>query len=90
MLDYTPCEEITRKAVTINPAKICQPIGAGLCSPWCPQLHAAQPRFTGLPLIPAYVPEQATEKTPLQRPAVSLKEPPSSEEQQTLKKHSKT
>ena len=28
MLDYTPCEEITREAVTINPAKICQPIGA--------------------------------------------------------------
>ena len=28
MLDYTPCEEVTREAVTINPAKICQPIGA--------------------------------------------------------------
>ncbi len=28
MLDHTPCEEIPREAVTINPAKICQPIGA--------------------------------------------------------------
>ena len=28
MLDYTSCEEVTREAVTINPAKICQPIGA--------------------------------------------------------------
>jgi nitrogenase molybdenum-iron protein beta chain len=28
MLDYTPCEEVEREAITINPAKICQPIGA--------------------------------------------------------------
>lgn len=28
MLDHTPCEDIERTAITINPAKICQPIGA--------------------------------------------------------------
>jgi len=28
MLDYTPYEEVERSAITINPAKICQPIGA--------------------------------------------------------------
>ncbi|WP_026486050.1 nitrogenase molybdenum-iron protein subunit beta [Caldanaerobius polysaccharolyticus] len=32
MLDYTPKEIVERKALTINPAKICQPIGAVLAA----------------------------------------------------------
>ncbi|MCC7576931.1 MAG: nitrogenase molybdenum-iron protein subunit beta, partial [Methanomethylovorans sp.] len=28
MLDYTPIEEVHRDALVVNPAKICQPIGA--------------------------------------------------------------
>jgi len=32
MLDYTTAEEIERKAVCINPAKICMPIGAAFAA----------------------------------------------------------